>query len=168
VCCIDESVLEFDWPDDIAGQHGVGGGVSLGVYSAGGVGVSLGGGGAGVSVGVDSVGGGVGVSVGIDSVGGGVGVSVGIDSVGGGADVSSGAVSVLVCFVVVVDDDLGVGGVTSGEHPHDAHPRTIPTIAAAYSSLAMRRKYRQPHGRSNRVPCALRRTDRSDTIAPVR
>ncbi|MBO0880248.1 MAG: hypothetical protein J2P17_07810, partial [Mycobacterium sp.] len=47
---------------------------------------------------------------------------------------------------------FGVGGVTSGEQEHDAQPRTIPTVATAYSNLAIRRKYRQPRGRRNWVP----------------
>lgn len=63
------------------------------------------------------------------SAGGGAGVSAGVDSAGGGA--SAGSDSVLAGFVVVADDDRGVGGVTSGEHPHDPQTKTIPTIATA-------------------------------------
>jgi hypothetical protein len=150
-------------------------GVPRGTYSAdeacvsagGGAGVSTGGG-AGVSAGVDSVGGGAGVSAGVDSAGGGAGVSAAVDSAGGGAAVSLGSDSALVGFAVVFDDDFGVGGVTLGEHPHDAQPRTIPTIATAYSNFAMRRKYRQPCGRRRGVPPAHRQVGRESAhVAPI-
>jgi hypothetical protein len=77
-------------------------------------------------------------------------VSAGVDS-GGGAS-SAGSDSALLGFALVVADFFGVGGVTSEEHPHDAQPRTIPTVASAYSNFAMRRKYRQPCGCRNAVP----------------
>jgi hypothetical protein len=96
--------------------------------------------------------GGAGVSAGVDAVEGGAGVSAGVDAVGGGAAVSAGSASVLLGFALVVADFFGVGGVTSEEHPHDAQPRTIPTVTTAYSNFAMRRKYRQPCGCRNGVP----------------
>lgn len=110
------------------------------VYSEAGAGASVGGGGGGCG------------SADGDSVGGGAGVSVDSDSLEGGAAVSAGSASLLVDFAVVVADFFGVGGVTSAEHPHDAQPRTIPTVATAYSNFAMRRKYRRPHGRRHGAP----------------
>jgi hypothetical protein len=85
-----------------------------------------------------------------DASGGGGGASSGSGS-GSGSGAGASAAE-LAGFAVVVADFFGVGGVTSGEQAHDAQPKTIPTVAMAYSNFAMWRKYRQPRDRRNWVP----------------
>jgi hypothetical protein len=97
------------------------------------------------------------VDAGVSAGGGGsVGDGAGVDSVeGGGSGSGSGlgaSGAALLGFAVVVADFFGVGGVTSGKSSHDVQPRTMPTVATAYSNFAMRKKYRQPRGHWNGGP----------------